>query len=227
MKNTYNLTSPAKSDPELEFILRKQGSLLTVSSRKVILEAETATKGVYYILSGRTRHYLLGANGSEKILFVLTAGWFFGESEALLDIPQHYYVTTEDVTELVFISMDNFRSLLHRSSVFNEAIMLSQAYKSMMMCHEIERQVFFSSRERLLQLFYFSAEASIAYDGKWYALNHNYTQQELGTILGVSRVTISKFVNEFCNEGIIRIVNRRIQLSIQHYNRLDSQFAAR
>lgn len=226
MKNTYSLTSPAKSNPELEHILRRQGTLLTISSRKVIIEAEAVTKGIYYILSGRTRHYLLGANGSEKILFVLTAGWFFGENAALLDIPQQYYVMTEDVTELVFIPMENFRSLLHKSSAFNEAILLSQAYKSMMMCHEIESQVFFSSRERLLQLFYFSADASIAHDNKWYALNHNYTQQELGTILGVSRVTISKFVNEFCNEGIIRIVNRRMQLNIHHYNRLGSQFAS-
>lgn len=227
MKNIYSLTSPVRSNPELEHVLRKQGSLLTFPSKKLIIEAETDTKGVYYIISGRTRHYMLGANGSEKILFVLTAGWFFGDNAAILDVPQHFYVMTEDVTELLFIPLENFRALLHKSPAFNEAILLSQAYKSMMMCREIESQVFFSSRERLLQLFYFSTDASIAHDEKWYALSHNYTQQELGTILGVSRVSISKFVNEFCNAGIIRIVNRRMQMSIHHYNRLSRQFAAR
>jgi CRP/FNR family cyclic AMP-dependent transcriptional regulator len=78
-----------------------------------------------------------------------------------------------------------------------------------------------------LHLLYFSADTTLAVDGNWYFLKHNYTQHELGTILGVSRVTISKFVNEFCKDGIIRVVNRRMQINIRHYNSLDRQLAVR
>lgn len=227
MNNVFSLTSPIQSNPELEQILRKQASPLAIPAKKVFLEAETASGGVYYILSGRTRHYLLGDDGAEKILFVLTAGWFFGDTASLLSVPQPLYVMAEEPTEILFIPTEAFRGLMRSNPVVNEAIMFSQAYKNLMMCREIESHVFLTSRDRLLQLFYHSADATFAFDGKWYSLKHNYTQQELGTILGVSRVTISKLVNEFCNDGVIRIVNRRMQINIHHYNRLNNRFAFR
>ena len=222
MNNAFNLTSPAQPNPELEQLLRRHAALQTVPAKKVILEAETVPIGVYYILSGRTRQYMLGADGSEKILLVLTAGWFFGDTAALLNAPLHLYVMAEEKTELLFIPTEIFTRLLGESPLFNRAIMSSQARKNLMMCREIESQVFFSGKERLLHLFYYSADTAFAFDGKWYSLKHNYTQQELGTILGVSRVTISKFINEFCNDGVIRIVNRRMQINIDHYSRLEN-----
>lgn len=227
MNNVFSLTSPIQSNPELEQILRKQASSLAIPAKKVFLEAETASNGVYYIVSGRTRHYLLGADGVEKIFFVLTAGWFFGDTASLLSAPQPLYVMAEEPTDILFIPTDAFRGLMQNHPVVNEAVLFCQAFKNLMMLREIESHVFLSSRDRLLQLFYYSADSTFAFDGKWYSLKHNYTQQELGTILGVSRVTISKLVNEFCNDGIIRIVNRRMQINILHYNRLNTRFAFR
>ena len=227
MINVFTITSPVQSNPELESVLRKQASVLTIPARKVILEAETTPRGVYYISSGRTRHYLLGADGMEKVIMVLTAGWFFGETAGFLDVQTHLYVMTEELTELLFIPTTKFRALLRQNPSFNEAIMASFAYKNQLMCREIESQVFYTSRERLLQLLYFSADDTLAVDGNWYFLKHNYTQHELGTILGVSRVTISKFVNEFCKDGIIRVVNRRMQINIRHYDSLGRQLAVR
>ena len=224
MKNIYSLTSPVRSNPELEHVLRKQGSLLTFPSKKLIIEAETDTKGVYYIISGRTRHYLLGADGSEKVFFILTSGWFFEESACLLAAQPRFHVMAEEATSLLFIPSGTFEALLRQSPVFNEAILRNQARMYRMLCRQIESQSFLSSKDRFLELLYHSADTSFAFDGKWYSLKHIYPQQELAAILGVSRVTISKFVNEFCNEGVIRIVNRRMQINIEHYNRMEDSF---
>lgn len=226
MYNAFNLTTPAQNDAALEQIIREHASLQTFPPKKVILEAEAPASGVYYILSGRARLYLLGADGTEKILLVLTAGWFFGETASLLSGPFRLYCVTEEKTELLFIPLEAFRQLLGESPEFNAAILNSQARKNAMLCREIESQAFYTCKDRLLQLFYYSADTSFAFDGKWYPLKHNYTQQELGTILGVSRVTISKFINEFCNDGVIRIVNRRMQINIGHYNQLDGALSA-
>ena len=35
--------------------------------------------GVFYIKSGRTRHYMANDDGLEKVLYTLTDGWLFGE----------------------------------------------------------------------------------------------------------------------------------------------------
>ena len=225
MRNVFNLTFRAQPNAELERLIRENGSVHTVPARETILEAENPSTGIYYILSGRTRHYLLGADGSEKIVFALTAGWFFGEMSCQLERHQDLYVTAEEKTEICFIPLERYRALVRESALFDDAIRQCMSQKALMLCHEIESLTFLTSKDRLLQLFYSSADTAFAFDGKWYPLKYNYTQQELGIILGVSRVTISKFVNEFCNDGIIRIVNRRMQINIGYYNRLDNMMA--
>ena len=42
-------------------------------------------------------------------------------------------------------------------------------------------------------------------------------QYELSTIVGGARVTVSKLINELCDEGFIRILNRNIQISVKEY----------
>ena len=226
MRNVFNLTFRAQPNADLERLIRENGSVHTVPARETILEAENPAKGVYYILNGRTRHYLLGADGSEKILFVLTAGWFFGEVSCQLSRHQDLYVTAEEKTEVCFIPIEWHQALLEDNRLYDGAIRQSMAQKALILCNEIESLTFLTSKDRLLQLFYSSADTAFAFDGKWYPLKYNYTQQELGIILGVSRVTISKFVNEFCNDGVIRIVNRRMQINIGCYNRLDNMMAS-
>ena len=224
MSDAYHLTTSSQSNPELERIIREHGSALTVPAKKVFLTDGHAATGVYYIVSGRTRHYLLGADGSEKVFFILTSGWFFEESACLLAAQPRFHVMAEEATSLLFIPSGTFEALLRQSPVFNEAILRNQARMYRMLCRQIESQSFLSSKDRFLELLYHSADTSFAFDGKWYSLKHIYPQQELAAILGVSRVTISKFVNEFCNEGVIRIVNRRMQINIEHYNRMEDSF---
>ena len=225
MTGTFNLTAPVQPNPELEQIVRKYGSAMTVPAKEVFLTEERAGKGVYYIVNGRTRHYLLGADGMEKVFFVLTSGWFFEENTCFLSATPRFHVMTEEKTDLLFIPNGVFQALLRTSPLFNENIMRCLACKVQMLSREIESQAFLSAKDRLLELLYHLADTSFAFDGKWYSLKRNYPQQELGAILGVSRVSISKFVNEFCNEGVIRIVNRRMQINIAHYRRLDDMIA--
>ena len=44
-------------------------------------------QGVYYIAEGRTRHYMMAGDGTEKILYTLSAGWFYGETPVSLQEP--------------------------------------------------------------------------------------------------------------------------------------------
>jgi CRP/FNR family cyclic AMP-dependent transcriptional regulator len=225
MSGHLSLITTAQPNPRLEELIRRNAAPMTVPAKEIFLTEERTGKGVYYIVSGRTRHYLIGADGLEKIFYVLTPGWFFGENTRIISAQPRFYVMAEEKTELLFIPDGTFQTLLRQSPVFNEAIMRCLASKIQMLSHEIENQAFLSGRNRLLELLYHLADPSFAFDGKWYSLKRNYPQQELGAILGVSRVTVSKFVNELCNEGVIRIVNRRMQINIEHYRRLEDMIA--
>ena len=54
-------------------------------------------------------------------------------------------------------------------------------------------------------------------DPAWYSLKVHYTHGELGEIVGGARVTISRQLTELCNEGFLRIINRRAQVSAEAY----------
>ena len=50
-------------------------------------------------------------------------------------------------------------------------------------------------------------------DGRWYNQQIQYTQNDVSIIIISSRITVSKPLNKSCEEGIIRMLNRRIQFT--------------
>ena len=69
MTGTFNLTVPAQPNPELEQIIRKHGSAMTVPAKEVFLTEERANKGVYYIISGSPRQATHGRLRPEIAFF--------------------------------------------------------------------------------------------------------------------------------------------------------------
>ena len=51
-------------------------------------------------------------------------------------------------------------------------------------------------------------------DGRWYNQQIQYTQNDVSIIIISSRITVSKPLNKSCEEGIIRMLNRRIQINV-------------
>ena len=76
----FNLTLPEPKQKELEELIRQYSTVVTYPAKTVFLEPGSVLDGVYYIASGRTRHYMVALDGTEKILYTLTNGWFYGET---------------------------------------------------------------------------------------------------------------------------------------------------
>lgn len=116
-------------------------------------------------------------------------------------------------TTLCKLDHATFHRLIDQSALFRNAILLDDAKKMLIMRHEIENITFHSYKERLVKLFLVAADRSELVDGKWYNQRVHYTQNDLSTIIGSSRITVSKLLGELCEEGTIRMLNRRIQIS--------------
>ena len=170
-------------------------------------------KGIYYIAQGRTSHYILGRDGGEKLLYTLSTGWFFGESINFLHEPSTVISKTDSATVLYKLDQHTFKRLIDESSFFRSAILLDNAKKMLIMRHEIESITFKSYKERLLKLFYVAADRTKLIDGQWYNQQIRYTQSDMSTIIGSSRITVSKLLGELCDEGFIRMLNRNIQIN--------------
>lgn len=214
-----SFTRPSVRSKELEELIRNHSTSVTYPAKRVFLEPGMEPQGVYYIADGRTRHYMIGADGTEKILYTLTAGWFYGETPCSLREPTGLFSKTEVKTQIYIIPRDTYQELLDRNKMFRDAILESYASKMLIMRHEIENLTFNSCKDRLKRLFCSTADTDYLIEGCWYGMKVQYTQYELSTIVGGARVTISKLINELCEESFIRILNRNTQIHAEAYRK--------
>ena len=80
-----SVTLPIPKQNELTNLIAQNGRKLELPAKKIFLEPGDKLKGIYYIAEGRTRHYMIAPDGTEKLLYTLSAGWFYGETPCVLD----------------------------------------------------------------------------------------------------------------------------------------------
>ena len=204
---------------DLEKLIQERSAVLTYPAKKVFLEPGMVLDGVYYVVSGRTCHYMMSLDGTEKILYTLAAGWFYGETPCSLSEPTGLYSKTEVKTTLYKLPIQEYEYLMDTNKLFRETILYSYSRKMLILRHEIENLTFNSCKDRLKRLFCSVADTSRLIEGAWYGMNVSYTQYELSTIVGGARVTVSKLISELCAEGFIRMLNHKLQINAGKYRK--------
>lgn len=212
-----NLTLPSPKSPELEDLIARNSQTIRYPAKSVIHVPGDTIGGVYYSLKGRMRHYMVAVDGKEKLLYTLSEGWFFGETPYFLNQPTGLYSSAETEMIVALIPADRFQSLMDESKIFREAIMMNYSHKMRILRYEVENLSFYSCKERIKHLLCSVVDTKSSVDGSWYRLKVRYTQYEIGIIIGGARVTVTKLLNELCDEGFIRILNRKIQVSKAGY----------
>lgn len=214
-----SLTQPSPVQQELADLIQDHATVIEYPAKKIFLEPGDILHGIYYIASGRTRHYMMAEDGSEKVLYTLAPGWFFGEASCILNEPTSLYSMAEVKTRIFCIPQQDYRWMLDHNKVFREAILQSYSKKELILRHEVENLAFNSCKDRLKRLFCSVADCEHPTEDGWYPLKARYTQYELSAIVGNSRVTVNKLINELCDAGFIRLLNRRMQVNAAQYRR--------
>lgn len=212
------LTAPDLYDQELEKLIEPFTKEVIYSSQTTFSRPGEKIDCIFYIKKGMTRHYMDSEDGMIKMLYALTPGWFFGETPYFMKSPTGLYSQAIKGTVLYRLPGEHCDYLMKKSDLFREKIICCFAHKMLILRYEIANLSFYSCKERLKRLFCTSIDENKESSPDWYDLKIRYTQQELGEIVGGSRVTVSRQINELCREGFIRILNRSIQVSKKEYS---------
>lgn len=201
-----------QENPTLDSLIRQSVPVRNVPIKETFEINRESSDMVYYILEGRVRHYLLRDDGAEKLLCILTKGWFFGEKAAFL-VPavQGNYIT-ETPCEIACLPGGIFTKFMQKNPQFFQTVFSGMCQKQELLMQEIEDLTFKSSQQRLRELLCSLADTSELVDSEWYRTTNVYTHYEMGTIIGVTRIMVSKLMVDFSKAGKIRIVNRKIQI---------------
>ncbi len=155
----------------------------------------------YYLKKGRVRIFLASENGTEKTLSVIGKGSILGEA-AFFDGQNRMSSASAVVkSELVSVNKSILTDIIRREPRTAFEIFRLQAQTIRMLSSQIDGMTFQTAKSRIAQFLLRSAEDTIS-----------VTHEEIASIVGVSRVTVSKILSSLAAEGIVATGYQQIRL---------------
>lgn len=223
MKNTVLVDFQSYVNPEVNELIVQNARRMMLPAKKIFVQPGDVVDSIYYIHSGRTRHYMINSDGIEKISYILNNGWFLREGvfvKPTVGVIAERYSITEIPTVIYSINYNCYNKLLHYPE-FSNALLRSSTTKNDLLRRELESIVFDTAKDRLLKLLASSAKLKEVIDGHWHRLRISYSHQEIAAILGVNRVTVSRIIASSVKNGELRTLNTNIQI---HANTIERMF---
>jgi len=180
---------------------------------------------LYFVKSGAVRLYTMSMEGKELTLDVLTAGHLFGEIGAPVSSRQVYAVTLED-SVICTMNYGQFTAILREKPDLAIKFIEIMSARLAEVEELLEHMAYSSVRKRLLFLlnkladkFAFAApyagEEEEADRPKWVRLEVELTHQELASMMGSSRETVTEAMNRLAAEGLVKRAGQRKPLWIR------------
>lgn len=196
--------------PEQYFVyFKKAGTVKRYQKKEIIYFQNDSADSLYLILKGRVRIFNSSASGKETTLEIVEKGRIFGESSFLRGQTRPTTVEAVNSVELVSCSIRKLLPFLQES---DELLILMFQHLSQT-CDYLSRQIY-----RLTNYDRYQRTASFLLEQTRQSnpdknISSNaipYTHEEIGGMLGLNRVTVSKVLAVFAKRGLIRNAYRRI-----------------
>lgn len=170
----------------------------TFRKRETVFHPGEHKQFIYFLARGRMRVYVIHPDGQEFTVTVLEQGDVFSGHTRT-------FGKALEECEVIFVPIQSFRSLVLEVPAlsFRLAGVLGDSLKNTF--NIIEKLAFKDVNERLSQFLVETAEqrGNLISEGVSVDLGFNY--QEIATLVGCSRQTVSAFFNGLQKQGIIQI----------------------
>lgn len=186
----------------------KKGTLITSPNK--------SQKRLYLIKSGKVRMYTISNDGKELTIDVLGTGHVFGEIS--LFAPGPHYIYSKAIEDSVICSIDKVQfeqTIMEKPDIALKIIkILSTRLKEME--EMMEQMAYGSVRNKLLFLLNRLSEKfgeplkeHADDENEWIQLGVKVTHQELASMMGSVRETVTELLNELISEGVVNRTSTR------------------
>jgi len=164
----------------------------------------------YIVKSGSVKIYRLTEDGREIILDVFATGDFFGEMALLDKDIRSATVQTREPTTLLVMRRTDFQEMIQRQPeiALNIISILSQRLRRANTT--IENFAFGDARLRVIHAITKLGQSYGKSTKKGLRLDLRVTHQELASLVGTSRETVTRTLLEMQNEGLVSLEQRHL-----------------
>lgn len=188
---------------------KQAGTIIHYQPNDIIYMQEDASNSLYLILSGRVRVFLISKDGREITLAIIDKGSIFGESSFLLNTSRPVCVSSIDKVELVACKLEMMYPTILESKELTLAIMRMLSATNDYLTNQIKKAYFYNRHEKIAAFLLEQNKKTIS-----------YTHEEIASLTGLSRVTVTKILNDFNLLGWIKGSYRKI--TIVNYQALNN-----
>ena len=209
--------------PEERFNLEKIVRLRHYrSGQKIIQEFDRGTE-LFVIVSGSVKVSTEDQEGREIIVSIGYPSDFFGEIALLDDDTRSATVTALESTTVIAIEKSDFLKFFTAYPEFALKLLAVMGRRIRQTDEKLMHMAFADSFAKIARtlLLIFEKEGIREKDGVPY-INDRFTRQELASLSGVSRETVSRSLGAFIQAELIRVSNNRIYILNENKLRRES-----
>ncbi len=175
-----------------------------------LVEENESGETLYMILSGKVKVTNIGHDGKEVILAILGEGEFFGEMSLLDKEPRSANVITTDRTEMMTLRRKEFMNLLENNKEILSKVLAVLAGRLRHANAQIRSLALLDVLGRIARLLLDIAqkEGRELLDGS--VVFRRPTHQEIASMVGTSRETVSRMIGDLSRDGYIKISGKDI-----------------
>ena len=157
----------------------------------------------YYLKQGRVKSFIQSEDGGERVLNLYRAGSLFGEASFFDELPRVSSAVALTACQLIPIDRELVTQAVSRDPELATAMMKYLARTVRLLSYQVDQMAFRPARWRIA----------------WYLLSLSpagttvqCTQDEIAAGVSVSRVTVSRLLNELAKQGLVELKYRSIRV---------------
>lgn len=178
----------------------------------VIVDQEASGDALFAITKGRVKVVLYGDCGREMILTILRAGEIFGEMSLLDNQPRSASVIALEPTSAMVLERTAFERHLVSHPATAMAILAEMSRRLRQADRVIGNLALLDVYGRVARLLHDLAEKDGEETDEGILIRERPTQQDIASMVGSSRETVSRALNDFAKRGLITMSGKQILL---------------
>jgi CRP-like cAMP-binding protein len=207
------LTDNLKDYPaELALLYDNSTTRACGAGEMVYIHGTESRPEFYLIESGRVKIGLLDKDGSERTVIIQERNTLFGYAAAFDGYPYFQTATALEPTRLRVISVADFLALNDRHPRLSLLLIAAFARVTRMLILQIEDVAFMDAQRRLAHMLCKLAAEVGQRTPRGLLIARKVTQEEIGNLTGLSRVSVSLVLNRFEEHGLLRKKRNMIEI---------------
>jgi len=176
----------------------------------VIVSQEDAGDALFVIAKGKVKVVLYGETGREIILSILKAGDFFGEMSLLDRQPRSANVVAIEDSELLCLDRDAFATHLSAHPTTALGVLAEMSRRLRHADEVIGNLALLDVYARVARIIRDLAQKQGEPVDGGLLIKERPTQQEIAGLIGTSRETVSRALNDFTRQGMLEMQGKQI-----------------